>query len=128
MSPFYKPSNYSTVSPYLIVNGASDTMKFLGKVFGAVTLRQIPAPDGKLIHAEVRIDDTVVMLTDGGEGWPPIPSHVHVYVSDVDATYKRALEAGAVSVQEPKKGNDENKRGGVKDSGGTTWWVSTKVE
>ena len=80
------------------------------------------------MHAEIRIDDTVLMLTDGGEGWPPIPSHVHIFVSDVDAAYKRALEAGAISVQEPVKGNDENKRGGVKDSGGTTWWIATKIE
>ncbi|MFZ1081667.1 MAG: VOC family protein [Candidatus Kryptoniota bacterium] len=128
MSTFYKPENYNTVSPYLVVNGASNTIEFLTKVFGAVKLREIPAPDGKLIHAEVRIDDSVLMLTDGAEGWPPIPSHVHVYVSDVDATYTRALKAGAISVQEPIKGKDENKRGGVKDSGGTTWWISTKVE
>jgi PhnB protein len=128
MSSFYKPGNYNTVSPYLIVDGASRTIEFLVQVFGAVKLRQIPADNGKLIHAEIRIDDTVLMLTDGGEGWPPVPSHVHVYVFDVDATYKRALEAGAISVQEPVKRNDENKRGGVKDSGGTTWWIATKVE
>ena len=128
MNSFYKPGNYNTVSPYLIVDGASRTIEFLVKVFGAAKLRQIPADNGKLIHAEIRIDDTVLMLTDGGEGWPPVPSHVHVYVFDVDATYKRALEAGAISVQEPVKRNDENKRGGVKDSGGTTWWIATKVE
>jgi len=53
---------------------------------------------------------------------------VHVYVSDVDATYARALKAGAESVQVPEKKDDEDKRGGVKDAGGTTWWISTKVE
>jgi PhnB protein len=52
---------------------------------------------------------------------------VHVYVRDVDATYRRALEAGATSVQEPRKKDDEDKRGGVKDAGGTTWWIATKV-
>ncbi|MFZ1977090.1 MAG: VOC family protein [Bacteroidota bacterium] len=128
MSSFYKPNNYTTVSPYLIVDGAGRTIEFLVQVFGAVKLRQFPAANGKIMHAEIRIDDTVLMLTDGGEGWPPIPSHVHIFVSDVDAAYKRALEAGAISVQEPVKGNDENKRGGVKDSGGTTWWIATKIE
>ena len=83
---------------------------------------------GKLAHAEVRIDDTVVMVADGGPGWPPIPSHVHIYVPDVDDTYKRALEAGAISVQTPVKKDDADKRGGVKDAGGTTWWIATKVE
>lgn len=128
MSPSHKPQGYTTVSPYLIVDGASHTIEFLVRVFDAVELRRFPDPDGKLLHAEVRIDDTVVMLADGGAGWPPIPAHVHVYVPDVGATYRRALEAGATSVQEPVKKDDADKRGGVKDSGGTTWWIATKVE
>lgn len=80
------------------------------------------------MHAEVRIDDTVVMIADGGEGWPPVPSCGHIYVADVDATYKRAPEAGAASVQEPVKKEDEDMRGGVKDAGGATWWIATQVE
>ncbi|MCI0624149.1 MAG: VOC family protein [Acidobacteria bacterium] len=128
MSTSYKPNNYSTVSPYLIVDGASGTIEFLKSVFGAVELRRFSDAAGKLMHAEVRIDDTVVMIADGGDGWPPVPSYVHVYVKDVDAAYRRALEAGAASVQEPVKKEDEDKRGGVKDAGGTTWWIATKVE
>lgn len=128
MSSSHKPLGYPSVSPYLIVDGASRTIEFLVRVFDAVELRRFPDSAGKLIHAEVRIDDTVVMLADGGPGWPPIASYVHVYVPDVDSTYRRALEAGATSVQEPVKKGDEDKRGGVKDSGGTTWWIATKVE
>lgn len=128
MNPSHKPDNYNTVSPYLIVNGAGGTINFLKEVFGAVELRRFSDAAGKVMHAEVRIDDTVVMIADGGDGWPPGPSHVHIYVSDVDATYKRAIEAGAQSVQEPVKKEDEDKRGGVKDAGGTTWWIATKVE
>lgn len=128
MRPMYKPDDYSTVSPYLIVDGADATIDFLKRVFGAVELRRFPDAAGKLMHAEVRIGDTVVMIADGSEGWPPFPSHVHVYVTDVDATYRRALEAGASSVQEPVKKDDADKRGGVKDAGGTTWWIATKVE
>lgn len=128
MSTSHKPKDYSTVSPYLIVNGASGSIDFLKNVFGAVELRRFPYRAGKIMHAEVRIDDTVVMIADGSEDWLPVPSHVHIYVADVDATYKRALEAGAASVQEPVKKEDENKRGGVKDAGGTTWWIATKVE
>ena len=123
----HKPSNYSSVSPYLIVNGANETISFLQHVFGALELRRFPDGNGKLMHAEVKIDDTVVMIADGGDGWPPVPAHVHVYVADVDVTYRRALEAGAVSVQEPVKKEDEDKRGGVRDAGGTTWWIATKV-
>jgi uncharacterized glyoxalase superfamily protein PhnB len=128
MSKSYKPDNYSTVSPYLVVDGAAATIDFLKRVFGATELRWFPNAEGKLMHAEVRIDDTVVMLADSGEGWSPTPSFVHIYVEDVDATYRRALEAGASSVQEPIKKDDEDKRGGVMDSGGTTWWIATKVE
>jgi PhnB protein len=128
MKSSHKPKGYSTVSPYLIVNGADATIAFLVEVFNAVELRRIPNEAGKLIHAEVRIDDTVVMIADGGEGWSPMSSHVHIYVSDVDATYQRAIAAGAISVQEPIKKEDEDKRGGVKDAGGTTWWIATKVE
>jgi uncharacterized glyoxalase superfamily protein PhnB len=126
--PHHKPVDYSTVSPYLVVDGASGTIAFLTRVFGAKELRRFSDDNGRLLHAEVRIDDTVIMIADGGEGWPPIAGHVHVYVRDVDKTYRRALEAGASSVQEPVKKDDADKRGGVKDSGGTTWWIATKVE
>jgi uncharacterized glyoxalase superfamily protein PhnB len=124
----YKPENYNTVSPYLIVDGANGTIEFLKAVFGAFELRRFEDAASRIMHAEVRIDDTVVMLADGVEGWPAVPSHVHVYVNDVDTIYRRALEEGAISIQEPVKKEDEDKRGGVKDAGGTTWWIATKVE
>ena len=128
MSGSHKPEGYSTVSPYLIVDGASETIEFVVRVFDGVPLRRFADESGKLVHAEVRIDDTVVMVADAVQGWPAVPSHVHVYVADVDATYRRALEAGASSVQEPVQRDDPDKRGGVKDAGGTTWWIATKVE
>ncbi|HEY7770884.1 VOC family protein [Longimicrobium sp.] len=128
MSASHKPEGYSTVSPYLIVDGASETIEFVVRVFDGVALRRFADESGKLVHAEVRIDDTVVMVADAVQGWPPVPSHVHVYVTDVDATYRRALEAGASSVQEPVQRDDPDKRGGVKDAAGTTWWIATKVD
>ena len=128
MSISYKPNNYNTVSPYLIVDGAEATIAFLKQVFGAAELRRFADESGKLMHAEVRIDDTVIMLSDAmPPDWPSIPSHVHIYVQDVDATHRLALAAGAVSVQEPVKKEDEDKRGGVRDAGGTTWWIATRV-
>lgn len=124
----YKPPGYTSVSPYLVVDGASDTIDFLIQVFDAVEIRRFSNESGKIMHAEVRIDDSVVMLTDGGEGYPPNPSAVYVYVPDVDATYQRAIDAGAASILEPTKKDDPDKRGGVKDAGGTTWWIATKME
>lgn len=125
----YKPDSYNSVSPYLIVNGASATIEFLRQVFQATELSRHQDPSGRIMHAEVRIDDTVVMLADPvPPEWPSLPSHVHIYVRDVDATYRKALEAGANSVQEPVKKQDNDKRGGIQDAGGTTWWIATKVE
>ena len=127
MGSAYKPKGYSSVSPYLIVDGAAESIEFLTRVFGAAELQRISDPAGKIRHGEVRIDDTVVMIADSVEGWPAVPTHVHIYVPDVDATYKKALAAGAESVQEPVKKDDPDKRGGFKDAGGTTWWVGTRV-
>jgi PhnB protein len=124
-----KPSGYSTVSPYLIAAGAQAVIDFLKRAFGAEELRRYDLPDGSITHAEVRIGDTVVMLGDAGDNWPAVPAHLHVYVDDVDATYRRALEAGGLSVQPPeRKGQDPDRRGGVKDPAGNTWWIATQVE
>ena len=123
----YKPAGYSSVSPYLIVNGAADTIDFLRAVFDAVELRRVGLDNGKLRHAELRIDDCVIMLADSTESSPSIPAHVHLYVVDVDATYQRALQAGATSIQEPVRRDVGDKLGGVRDAGGTTWWIATAM-
>ena len=128
MSTSYKPEGYTSVAPYLIVDNASRTIDFLVRTFGAVEIQRYPDKTGGIMHAEVRIDDTVLMLADKAPEWPAIEAHVHIYVPDVDATYRRAIEAGATPVQEPVKKDDPDKRGGVKDAGGTTWWIATKVE
>lgn len=124
----FKPDGYPSVSPYLIVDGAAGTIEFLARVFDGTELRRFATPDGGIMHAEVRVDDDVVMLADRADGWPAVHGHVHVYVRDVDDVYRRALDAGAAPVQEPVQKDDEDKRGGVRDPGGTTWWISTRVE
>jgi uncharacterized glyoxalase superfamily protein PhnB len=123
----YKPEGYPSVSAYVMVDGAQRVIDFLKKTFDATELRRYDSPDGTIMHAEVRIDDTVVMLSDGGGQFPAFPIWLHVYVPDVDATYRRALEAGGVSVQEPVRKGDPDRRGGVKDPSGNTWWISTQV-
>lgn len=123
---YYKPAAYTSLAPYLVVDGAARTIAFLQQVFDAQQLRCFPAPDGRVMHAELRIDDTVLMLADANDGWPSVGAHVHLYVRDVDATYQRALAAGATSVQSPVRKDDEDRRGGVKDPGGTTWWIATR--
>ena len=124
----YKPAGYSSVSVYIVANGAQRVIDFLKQTFDAEQTRRYDNADGTIMHAEVRIDDTVVMIGDGGGPWPPFPVWLHVYVPDVDTTYKRALAAGGVSVDEPKqKPGDPDRRGGVKDPAGNTWWLATQV-
>jgi len=128
MTQHFKPEGYSTVSPYLVVDGAAGTIAFLQRVFRAEELRRFPDDSGRVIHAEVRIGDAVLMIADPGPpDWPAVAGHVHVYVEDVDATYREALAVGAESVQEPVQKEDEDRRGGVRDAGGTTWWIATRV-
>ena len=127
MSDTYKPAGYTNVSPYLIVDGAGRSIEFLTRAFDAREIQRFSDDKGKIRHAEVQLGDSVLMIADGAEGWPPVQAHVHIYFADVDAAYRRALEAGAQSVQEPAQRGDADKRGGVKDAGGTTWWIATRM-
>jgi PhnB protein len=130
MSTKWKPDGYSSVSPYLMVDGARRVIDFLKQVFNGIELRRQDAPDGSIRHVEVRLEDgSVIMMADGGGDYPAFPAWMHVYVPDVDATYQRALKAGSLSVQEPKQNEGEvDRRGGVKDPAGNTWWIATQVE
>ena len=128
MTGQWKPEGYSSGAPYLMVAGAADVIKFLRSAFDATGLRRFDGPDGTVMHAEVRLDDTVVMLAEASAGWAAFPAWLHVYVQDVDATYRRAVGAGGIPVQEPmQKARDPDRRGGVKDPSGNTWWISTQV-
>ena len=124
----YKPQGYASVSVYIMADGAQKLIDFLKWTFDAQQTRRMDLPDGSIMHAEVQIDDTIVMLADASAEYPAFPVWLHVYVPDVDATYKRALEAGGVSVQEPyRREGEPDTRGGVKDPCGNTWWIATQV-
>lgn len=128
MTATWKPAAYNSVSVYIVSDNAQRVIDFLKKTFDAADLRRFDMPDGKIMHAEVRIDDTVVMIADAGGAYPAFPAWLHVYVPDAQATYKKALAAGGVSVQEPvRKQGDPDLRGGVKDPCGNTWWMSTQL-
>ena len=128
MSGPYKPDGYSSVSPYVVADRAQRVIDFLKTTFAAKQLRRFDNPDGSIMHAEVQIDDTVIMIADASNKFPAFPVWLHVYVTDADATYRRALEAGGTSVQElQEKKNDPDRRGGVKDPAGNTWWISTQI-
>src|SRR5690554_3855769 len=128
MTTPWKPEGYPSLSPYLVVDDANEVVRFLEKVFAAKELRRHDRPDGSVMHVEVGFDSNVVMIGKSMTGWPAVPTHLHVYVQDVDALYQKALEAGGEAVQEPqKKEGDEDKRGAFKGPGGNTWWVATQI-
>lgn len=123
----WKPASYPSVSPYLVCEHAEKVINFLEQVFDASLVRRFDRPDGSLMHAEVRIDDSIVMIGGGAAGQVSAGTHVHVYVRDVQAVYERALRLGADSVQAPgRKRDDDDLRGGFRDAAGTTWWVATQ--
>lgn len=123
----YKPEGHNAVSPYLLVSNVKAQLAFLNAAFGAQELYQLALPDGSIKHAEVRIDDSVVMMGERPDGRDPMPCSTHVYVPDVDATYKAALAAGATSVSEPKDQPYGDRSAGVKDAEGNIWWIGTKI-
>jgi uncharacterized glyoxalase superfamily protein PhnB len=127
MQKTYKPEGYASVSAYMVVDGAQQLIDFLAATFDAKVTRRFDNEDGTVMHGEVQIDDTIVMLTDGSEGFPSFPIWLHVYVPDVDAAYQKALAAGGISVQEPVQKDDPDRRAGVKDPTGNTWWIATPV-
>jgi uncharacterized glyoxalase superfamily protein PhnB len=127
MTAPFKPDGYTSVAPYLMVPKAQPVIDFLKQVFDATELRRYDMPDGRVMHAEVKVGDTVVMLADANAEYPAFPAWMHVYVRDVDDTYRRALAAGATSVQEPTQREGEpDMRGGVADPAGNIWWISTQ--
>lgn len=125
----WKPADYPSISPYLITPNAVQVMDFLEKSIGAERIRVFENEDGSVMHAEMRLDDSVVMIGEAGGDWTPVPSHVHVYVEDVDAAYEAALANGGRSLASPAQNPGESdRRGGVMDPGGNTWWLATHME
>jgi uncharacterized glyoxalase superfamily protein PhnB len=122
------PEGYSSVIPYLIVNGAGRLLDFVKGAFGAQEMDCMKDPSGRIRHGEVRIGDSVIMLADASEQWPAMPAAIHVYVNDVDACYRRALAAGARSLSEPTDQFYGDRSAGVLDLTGNKWFISTHVE
>ena len=91
----YIPAGFRSLTPYVIVPGAGTFIEFVKQAFDAEEVFRMAEPDGVIGHAEVRIGDSMLELSDGGEAWPPRPAAIHVYVPDADATYARAMAAGA---------------------------------
>ena len=122
------PEGYHTVTPYLIVSDATEMLSFMERAFGAELLSRHEDPDGRVMHAEVRIGDSRVMLGEATGEWPPNRAMLHLYVDDVDGWFRRAVDAGARPVREPEDMFYGDRSGGVEDAAGNQWWMATHVE
>jgi PhnB protein len=123
------PEGHHTVTPYLVVRGAAKTIDFAKKAFGAEELFDaMKNPDGTIMHAEFKIGDSVVMISEATDQHPAMQSMLHLYVPDIDAKYQRAIAAGGKSVTEPADQFYGDRSGGVKDPSGVMWHIATHKE
>jgi len=130
------PDGYRGATPYLTVKNAAGAIEFYKKAFGATELLRLGAPDGRIGHAEIKIGEAVIMLSDeypdmnvlGPETLGGSPLTIHLYVEDVDAMAKSAVEAGA-KVERPVEDQFYGDRGGkFTDPFGHRWWLATHKE
>jgi PhnB protein len=126
----YKPAGMQSCIPYLVLPAgqSSGLIQFLKDAFGAVELSRNLRDNGDVWHAEARIDDTTLMISDSpGATYPSVAAAHYIYVPDVDATYKLALSLGATSLSEPTDQPYGDRGAGVKDRWGNTWWLGTVI-
>ncbi|HLK69214.1 MAG TPA: VOC family protein [Bryobacteraceae bacterium] len=130
------PPGFHSLTPHLSVEGASAYIDFLKNAFGAVELSRSPGPGGKLMHATVRIGDSVLMLADDfcqDFGMPPqvrgnLPIHIQIYVPDADATFAQAVAAGAQVTMPIADQFWGDRYGHVRDPFGFNWAIGTRKE
>jgi PhnB protein len=125
MADKHSPNGYHSVTPHFTVKAVNKMIEFLKKVFEAEELNRVTNEHGFITHAEVRIGNTIVELSDGNDRYPPRTNTLHVFVGDVDDCFKRALEAGATTLYEPADMPYGERSGGVEDPFGNHWYIAT---
>ena len=122
------PDGFHAITPYLFVEGASRLIAFISAAFDSELIFSQTRPDGAVMHATMRVGDSMIMLADATPPFGPMPSSIYLYVRDSDAVYRSALNAGGVSVFPIMTLPSGERYGGVKDPCGNIWWVATHVE
>lgn len=121
------PNGNNAVSPYLVVSDAKALLQFVKEGLGA-TEKEVHMQDGVVMHAEVTIGDSVIMIGSMPEGSAAFRSMVHIYTEDCDDLYQRAVQAGGVSIREPRDEFYGNRTAAVRDAFGNEWWIATHTE
>jgi PhnB protein len=122
------PEGYHTITPYLVVPGAAKLIDFLKQAFDAREIHRMNAPDGSVMHAELQIGDSRLMMGEASGQFPAMPVGLYLYVPNCDELYRRAIAAGGTSIAEPKDQFYGDRHGGVKDPAGNQWWIATHIE
>ena len=122
------PEGFHTVVPYLTVDDAGALINFIEEAFDAKVTYCMKDDDGTVRHAEAKIGDSMIMIGQARDEWKSRPGMLCLYVPDCDALYKKALDAGAKVVREMADQPYGDRSGGVEDSQGNHWWISTHVE
>ena len=122
------PEGYHSVTPYMICSGAAKLLDFAKATFDAQETFRMPGPNGTIAHAEFRIGNSMIMVSDGGNEWPPMPCSLYIYVDDVDGAYQRALKAGATSLKEPANQFYGDRSASVRDFAGNIWGIGKHIE
>jgi PhnB protein len=122
------PQGFHTVTPYLVTPKLPQLMDFLKRAFGATERYSMPGPNGAIAHAEMQVGDSILMMGQPQGESQATHSMLYLYVPDIDATYKKAIAAGGVSVREPSDQMYGDRNGAVKDPAGNEWWIATHKE
>ena len=130
------PEGYHTITPHLIVKGAAEAIEFYKNAFGAEEVMRMPGPDGMIMHSELRIGDSHFMLNDefpnfgkmGPKSIGGTAVTIHLYVSDVDALYARAVKAGAKATMPIADMFWGDRYGQIEDPFGHQWSLATHKE
>jgi PhnB protein len=119
---------YRTVTPYLVVPDADAELKFLEAAFVATVAECHRSADNAVMHAEVRIGDSLIMLGQAGEQWKALKAALFLWVENVDEVYAKAVAAGAASQSAPEDKLYGHRMAGVVDVCGITWWIGSPVK
>ena len=122
------PEGHHSITPYLVVESVPTLIDFVKQAFGAEEVHRSTRPDGTVVHAQVRIGDSMVMMGEANEQYKPRPGTMYLYVNDTDATYERALRSGATSLMGPQDMFYGDRNAGVEDPVGNQWWIATHKE
>ena len=120
------PTQYNQLMPYLILKGTADFQQFMEVVFGARTQLIVPNEKGAVMHGELRVGEAVIMFAEATEQFPVMNAGIYIHVENADATYEKALAAGAETVPGQEPSDKEYGRScGVTDPFGNTWWITS---